>query len=565
MSVALLSSEGMAYQSLYRRFRPQRFSEIIGQDHLVRALRNAVAEDRVGHAYLLSGPRGTGKTSTARILAMALNCERRDGGEPRGGGGDDGEPRGGGDDGEPRDGNGNDGEPCGKCDRCVSVKEGSSLDLIEIDAASHNSVNDIRELIAGVALGGAGRRKVYLLDEVHMLSAAAANALLKTLEEPPGHVVFILATTDPQKVLPTIRSRTQHIELSLVGMEELSAHLEQIAKRADITLTEDEVKYLVEKGAGSVRDALSALDQIVTAGGVPDDRTDATGLVKALAGGDLAAALTAVEEAVGMGADPRDLAERAARRLRDVFLVANGVEPGQLTAGEVTACGELGDRMGLRACVRALELLGEALSQMSQSTDRRLTLEVAVVRLLADIVGDDALRGSETSKEVSAEPESETGGSSSEAGSLSETGGSSSAARDSSEIGPVRSGASHSQGSPILTDEEREHGAKAAAKALAKLRQIESRPDIETAQPSGNAPIGLAPQLPVDDLGVQPPPIDLAPQLPVDDSAAPSSAISSVDLSQLAKEGTSAHELQAIRQVSDAFPGAYIVHNDRSQ
>ncbi|MBV8980017.1 MAG: DNA polymerase III subunit gamma/tau, partial [Acidimicrobiia bacterium] len=159
----------MAYQSLYRRYRPQRFSELRGQDHVSRTLRNAVRENRVAHAYLFSGPRGTGKTSSARILAKALNCAQP-----------------------------NDGEPCGECASCVEVTNGTSLDVHELDAASNNGVEAMRDLVARAALGTPGRWKVYIVDEVHMLSAAASNALLKTLEEPPGHVVFVLATTDPQ-------------------------------------------------------------------------------------------------------------------------------------------------------------------------------------------------------------------------------------------------------------------------------------------------------------------------------------------------------------------------------
>jgi DNA polymerase-3 subunit gamma/tau len=165
------------YQSLYRRYRSKRFDELKGQDHVVRALKTAVSEDRVGHAYLFSGPRGTGKTSTARILAKVLNCEK-----PKGG------------------------EPCGVCPNCEAVDRGLIVDwLLELDAASNNGVANIRELIERIPLGTSGNRKVVILDEVHMLSTGAANALLKSLEEPPSHVVFILATTDPQKVLPTIR------------------------------------------------------------------------------------------------------------------------------------------------------------------------------------------------------------------------------------------------------------------------------------------------------------------------------------------------------------------------
>src|ERR671916_1007427 len=196
----------MAYLSLYRKWRPETFDDILGQQHVSTTLANAIVEDRVAHAYLFTGPRGTGKTSTARILAKALNCER--GPTPT---------------------------PCGVCASCVAIAEGSSLDVIEMDAASHSKVDETRDILAGVPLATAGgSRKVYVIDEVHMLSTGSFNALLKTLEEPPSHVVFILATTEAHKVLPTIVSRTQRFDFRRLPADVLESHLANVAKQENI-------------------------------------------------------------------------------------------------------------------------------------------------------------------------------------------------------------------------------------------------------------------------------------------------------------------------------------------
>lgn len=341
------------YQSLYRRYRSKRFDELRGQEHVVRALKTAVQEDRVGHAYLFSGPRGTGKTSTARILAKVLNCE-----QPKGG------------------------EPCGVCPNCEAVDQGRIVDwLVELDAASNSGVADIRELIDRIPLGTSGNRKVVILDEVHMLTKGAANALLKSLEEPPPHVVFILATTNPQDLLPTIKSRTQHFEFDLLPSEVLADHIRHVIADAGLDLGEDAVQHVVRAGAGSARDALSALDQVAAMGGVVERSQPIEAILDALVARDAGAALAGVAAAVEAGREPRSLGEALIGRLRDAFLAVMGAPDRRLPKEDLDRAATLGEALGAAGLTRALEVLGESLIELSKKPDPRIVLEVALVRL----------------------------------------------------------------------------------------------------------------------------------------------------------------------------------------
>ncbi|HET6966598.1 MAG TPA: DNA polymerase III subunit gamma/tau [Acidimicrobiales bacterium] len=342
------------YQALYRRFRPQRFSDVLGQGHVTRALQAAVRDGKVAHAYLFSGPRGTGKTSTARILAMALNCE------------------------QPQDG-----EPCGQCGSCVAIRTGVSLDVQELDSATNRGIDEMRDLLSRVALGTPGRWKVYIVDEVHQITAAAASALLKTLEEPPGHVIFVLATTDPQKVLDTIRSRTQHFEFRLLGSDVLASLLTDVAHRADIDLSPEAIDVVVRRGHGSARDALSALDQVAAAGTVEDDSSLVSELVDSIVERDAGAVLVKVAEASSSGLDPRRLATELLEHLRNGFLATRARSLVLLSEDATAAVEQQAAKLGAGALVRAMELIGQTLIDMRDSADPRTTLEVALVRLAA--------------------------------------------------------------------------------------------------------------------------------------------------------------------------------------
>lgn len=341
----------MQYTSLYRRYRPRRFSEIRGQDHVVAALRNAVKEDRVHHAYLLSGPRGTGKTTAARILAKVLNCD------------------------EPLEG-----EPCCVCDSCLAIDAGNSFDLHELDAASNNKVDDMRDLLGKVALGTPGRTKVYLLDEVHMLTSGAENALLKTLEEPPDHVIFILATTEPHKVVETIRSRSQHLELKLLSKEDLESLVKDVVNDAELDVDADGKIHAVRSGRGSARDTLSALDRVVSGGIISDDET-VHNLLAALAEKNSSKALGAVSEGISRGREPRVIAEELLGALRTAFLLKMGVPSEQIGEEEINYSLSFSDQVTPGLITKALEVIGVALVDMRRAPDPRVDLEVALVRL----------------------------------------------------------------------------------------------------------------------------------------------------------------------------------------
>ena len=349
----------MATQSLYRRFRPRKFSELYGQDHVVRALRNAVINEREGQAYLFSGPRGTGKTTTARILAKVLNCE-----------------------------NPLEGEPCCICDSCKAVEAGTSYDVLELDAASNNGVQEIRDIIEAAALTSPGRHRVFILDEVHMLTRGAEAALLKTLEEPPEQVVFVLATTDPQKVSETIRSRVQHLQFHLIPVVELEKYVRFVISAAELTIDDDAIEQVLRQGGGSARDTLSALELVASGGGEPEETLHTEEIVVAIIARDHGAALASVARAMQLGRDPHQYAEDVVRTMRDCFLSLMSPDLVQLPAARLVEIATYARDLGVQRIVRVMEVLGTTMVEMRHAPDARLLLEVAVVQLASPVFDD---------------------------------------------------------------------------------------------------------------------------------------------------------------------------------
>ncbi|CAN5270610.1 DNA polymerase III subunits gamma/tau [soil metagenome] len=369
----------MASVSLYRKYRPQTFAEVIGQEHVTTTLAHAVAEGRPHHAYLFTGPRGTGKTSAARILAKALNCDQ-----------------------------GPTATPCNACVQCRSVTEGSNVDVIEIDAASHGGVDDVRDLRDRVAFApAAARTKVYIVDECHMLSTAGWNAFLKTVEEPPGHVVFVFATTEPHKVLETILSRTQRFDFRRVAAPMLVGHLEGVAEREGLGLEAGAADLVARAGDGSVRDTLSVLDQVVSfsgprvtlaavaevLGAVPEELM--VEAADAIAAGDAAALCVLVQRLADAGHDPRQFAQETVEHLRSLLLLkmAPDADLVETTPERLARLRAQAGRLGRLELVRAMDLLAEAQAAMRRG-NTRLPLELALVKAaLPESAGDPAALG----------------------------------------------------------------------------------------------------------------------------------------------------------------------------
>lgn len=360
--------------ALYRRYRPETFAELIGQSQVTAPLMTALRGDRVNHAYLFSGPRGCGKTTSARILARCLNCAEG-----------------------PTD------TPCGKCPSCVELSRngGGSMDVVEIDAASHNGVDDARDLRERAAFAPArDRYKIFILDEAHMVTAAGFNALLKIVEEPPAHVKFIFATTEPEKVISTIRSRTHHYPFRLVPPAQMLEYLESLCTSEGVEVAPGVLPLVVRSGGGSVRDSLSLLDQLIAGsegskveyeravallGYTPDTLLDSA--VEALSLHDSSAAFAAVDRVIQTGQDPRQFVEDILERLRDLILVAaaghdakavlRGVSDDQLEKMRVQA-----EQFGPSELAHAADIVNDSLTAMSGATSPKLHLELMIARVL---------------------------------------------------------------------------------------------------------------------------------------------------------------------------------------
>ncbi len=361
----------MSYQVLARKYRPQRFSDVIGQEHVTRTLKNAIEQQRIAHGYIFSGHRGIGKTTIARILAMALNCRATD--KPTA-------------------------EPCGECDSCREVREGNSVDVIEVDAATNRGIDEIRELREGARYRPArDRYKIYILDEAHQITDAAFNALLKTLEEPPPHIVFMMATTQPEDIPQTIRSRAQHFSFHAVKFDDIVGQLGDIAKKEGIKADAEALAVLAEAGDGSMRDALSIMDQAIACCG----NNLSAELVRGLAGtvgsevfedvmGAVARnssedALRLLDKLMTEGQNPAHFAKQLVRFLRNAVVakVAGSTSPLlQISADERSRVGRIADQFPEEEIARFLQIMLRTYDELGYRQEQRFHLELGVLKMV---------------------------------------------------------------------------------------------------------------------------------------------------------------------------------------
>ncbi|GAC1467494.1 MAG: DNA polymerase III subunit gamma/tau [Isosphaeraceae bacterium] len=361
------TAEPTGYTVIARRYRPQRFEDVVGQDHVVQSLRHAIRLNRVTHAYLFAGTRGVGKTSIARIFAKCLNCVK-----------------------------GPTETPCNECDVCQAITVGQDVDVIEIDGASHNGVEAVRELRQNAGLRPSRARfKIYYIDEVHMLSPGAFNALLKTLEEPPEHVKFFFATTEPNKIPITVLSRCQRYDLAGIGNDQVVATLQEICTRENVDVEPEALQAIARRSSGSLRDAQSLLEQLLSSGSdsltlelvhqrlgtASDERL--LDLVDALAGHDPAAALRQIDEAAGEGVQPTDLLNGLLEFLRDLMVLSTGCDSLLLaaTSRQLPRLQNVVDQWPIDSILAGLQILAETRGRLRGSPHGRLLVEMALVRV----------------------------------------------------------------------------------------------------------------------------------------------------------------------------------------